>query len=216
MSMNTDTVSVLVCPKCHSGVLKQDGGMACGSCQLVYPIRNGIPVMIVAEAKPLSSNPQTSQASTTKGEILLNIIGGPDEGMVIPLARNRCCAIGRSIENTDKTQTVSVGTNLGLDQTIKELVLNYVTKTMHPDPSVVPSSDALNIGGFERMPDLVLSDTSVSRLHAMLFHGPSGVGVLDLVSKNGTFVNGTEVESMLLHPGDTITIGSSRIQYQES
>jgi pSer/pThr/pTyr-binding forkhead associated (FHA) protein len=45
----------------------------------------------------------------------------------------------------------------------------------------------------------------------MIFYDDAGVGILDLVSKNGTFVNGEEVESRILVGGDTIEIGECRI-----
>ncbi|MBI4373307.1 MAG: FHA domain-containing protein, partial [Deltaproteobacteria bacterium] len=54
-----------------------------------------------------------------------------------------------------------------------------------------------------------------SRLHAMVFYGDSGVGILDLVSKNGTFVGGVEIESRLLKKGDIVSIGSTKIRLEE-
>jgi pSer/pThr/pTyr-binding forkhead associated (FHA) protein len=48
----------------------------------------------------------------------------------------------------------------------------------------------------------------------MVFYDGRTVGVLDLVSKNGTFVNGQEVESRVLKPGDMIEIGETNIVYE--
>ncbi len=53
--------SVLVCPKCKGDLRMVDDpeGLACPACQLVYPIREEIPVMLVEEALPYSSvNPR--------------------------------------------------------------------------------------------------------------------------------------------------------------
>jgi uncharacterized protein YbaR (Trm112 family) len=45
---------MLVCPVCHTPVkLTSDRqGLRCPSCRLVYPIRDGFPVMIKEEARP--------------------------------------------------------------------------------------------------------------------------------------------------------------------
>ncbi len=115
----------------------------------------------------------------------------------------------------ESTRVFDESSTLALDDSTKQLVLNYVTKQFQaggPSSSESDSGGAGDIGSFHRMPDLSLSDGATSRLHAMLFNGPSGVGVLDLVSKNGTFVNGVEVESKLLKTGDIVTIGGSKLR----
>lgn len=72
-----------------------------------------------------------------------------------------------------------------------------------------------NLGGFLRGNDIPLKDIAISRLHAMLFYDESGtIGILDLVSKNGTFVNGAEVESKILKKGDLITVGGTKIRFE--
>ena len=44
----------LVCPVCHGeiSVLPDESGLECAACGRVYPIRDGIPVMLVEEASP--------------------------------------------------------------------------------------------------------------------------------------------------------------------
>jgi uncharacterized protein len=49
-----DLLDILACPKCKAPV-KQDGGcIVCTSaaCGLRYPIRDGIPIMLIEEAEP--------------------------------------------------------------------------------------------------------------------------------------------------------------------
>ncbi|MBI2501574.1 MAG: FHA domain-containing protein, partial [Deltaproteobacteria bacterium] len=70
------------------------------------------------------------------------------------------------------------------------------------------------LGAFERKGDVTLADSSISRLHAMIFYDDLGVGILDLVSKNGTFVNGAEVESRLLQKGDVVLLGSTKLKLE--
>jgi len=53
MAVSEQLLEILVCPSCHAKVeLKSDGGgLKCVECKRVYPIRDDIPVMLIAEAK---------------------------------------------------------------------------------------------------------------------------------------------------------------------
>lgn len=55
MTLSPELLEILVCPKCKSKVeLKSDeSALVCtdAECRLVYPVRDGIPVMLVEEAK---------------------------------------------------------------------------------------------------------------------------------------------------------------------
>jgi uncharacterized protein YbaR (Trm112 family) len=46
-------LKILVCPACQEPVRSQDDGRAleCAGCGRVYPVRDGIPVMLLEEAK---------------------------------------------------------------------------------------------------------------------------------------------------------------------
>jgi uncharacterized protein len=47
-----DLLDILVCPVCKKPLLLRDAGpsLKCGECRRVYPVRDGIPVMLVDEA----------------------------------------------------------------------------------------------------------------------------------------------------------------------
>lgn len=47
-----DLLEILVCPVCKKPLaLKNEGqGLKCAECRRVYPVRDGIPVMLVDEA----------------------------------------------------------------------------------------------------------------------------------------------------------------------
>lgn len=53
MALSKELLDILVCPKCKGGVilLESGAGLRCASCALTYPIREGIPVMLVDEAE---------------------------------------------------------------------------------------------------------------------------------------------------------------------
>lgn len=66
------------------------------------------------------------------------------------------------------------------------------------------------IGSFRRERDLLLDDEKVSRTHAMVFLDEEGPSIVDLVSTNGTLVNGRRVRDRDLASGDLINIGKTR------
>lgn len=55
--------------------------------------------------------------------------------------------------------------------------------------------------------DISLYDPTISRRHAELTPTEDGVRVQDLGSSNGTFINGTKIESGVVTPDDSITFG---------
>ena len=50
-------LDILACPKCKKSVQYNDDktGLLCNDCQLEYPIRDDIPVMLIDEATSLTS-----------------------------------------------------------------------------------------------------------------------------------------------------------------
>ncbi len=56
--MSTPLAEILVCPACK-GPLRQDRSrqeFICPACRLAYPVRDGIPVMLESEARPLEAD----------------------------------------------------------------------------------------------------------------------------------------------------------------
>jgi uncharacterized protein YbaR (Trm112 family) len=53
--MDTRLLDILVCPVCKAKLdyQKADLELVCKPCKLAYPIRDGIPVMLVEEARQL-------------------------------------------------------------------------------------------------------------------------------------------------------------------
>jgi putative peptidoglycan lipid II flippase len=62
---------------------------------------------------------------------------------------------------------------------------------------------------------IFLDDISVSRRHAVVAPTDEGNFIDDLGSLNGTFVNRTRIESVLLYDGDEIQIGRFKLDYVE-
>jgi uncharacterized protein YbaR (Trm112 family) len=60
MTISQDLLDILCCPKCKGDlVLTSSGdGLTCAACRLLYPIRDGIPVMLIEEALPIKPDDQ--------------------------------------------------------------------------------------------------------------------------------------------------------------
>jgi uncharacterized protein YbaR (Trm112 family) len=56
-----DLIPLLRCPKCRHSVTLRNDRIVCGNadCGLRYPVREGIPVMLIEEAEPPA--PRTSE-----------------------------------------------------------------------------------------------------------------------------------------------------------
>ena len=57
MSVRSELLEILACPKCKQAVeLATDGDtIFCNACQLRYPVRDDIPVMLIDEAESMES-----------------------------------------------------------------------------------------------------------------------------------------------------------------
>ena len=49
--MDKELLKILACPKCKSSVELKGDKLICGKCRKYYPIKDGIPVMLINEAK---------------------------------------------------------------------------------------------------------------------------------------------------------------------
>ena len=54
MGIDKELLEILACPKCKGDIVVAEGedGLICKGCNLIYPIRDGIPVMLIDEALP--------------------------------------------------------------------------------------------------------------------------------------------------------------------
>jgi hypothetical protein len=49
--MDEELLKILACPACKTDVELQEGKIVCTKCKRRYPIRDGIPVMLIEEAE---------------------------------------------------------------------------------------------------------------------------------------------------------------------
>ncbi len=55
MGLRKELLEILVCPKCKGKIYEDEkqSRLICEACKLIYEIKDGIPVMLIEEAKPL-------------------------------------------------------------------------------------------------------------------------------------------------------------------
>lgn len=56
--MDAKTLEILVCPACKGPLAQRPGHdeLVCRPCRLAYPVRDGVPVMLVDEAVPIPAD----------------------------------------------------------------------------------------------------------------------------------------------------------------
>lgn len=57
MGIDKELLDILACPKCKGDIYlnKEENGLICDVCKLLYEIRDNIPIMLIDEAKKLDS-----------------------------------------------------------------------------------------------------------------------------------------------------------------
>ncbi len=56
MTVPRQLLEILVCPKCRGELeyREEEQALLCHNCKLRYPVRDGIPIMLIDEATPIS------------------------------------------------------------------------------------------------------------------------------------------------------------------
>lgn len=137
------------------------------------------------------------------------VLVGPNAGDVIALEQGACRLIGRHLSENE-TSFIDRDGNRMLDAAANQLMAEQLSGRRE-DKTAQPAGPRLTLSAFDRGPDVILADDAVSRAHAMLFFDPNGVGIIDLASTNGTFVNTKRVSLTMLQDGDVVCLGGSEM-----
>jgi len=52
--LSQELIEKLACPVCKGNLVSEDSQLFCSQCQLVFSVKDGIPIMLVEEAKKIS------------------------------------------------------------------------------------------------------------------------------------------------------------------
>ena len=60
MALNSELLEILACPQCKGEIRLNptEDGLICDRCQLLYEIKDDIPIMLVDQAKSIKSDPK--------------------------------------------------------------------------------------------------------------------------------------------------------------
>ena len=218
MPLDERLLKLLACPQCKGGMKEVDGGrgLLCDRCKLKYEVKSGVPVLVSAEAIDLRGGAAAAHGASVKlPRVGFKVTEGRDTGMTFQLEQGTCRAIGRAGVDPNRTAVFSVDIAHALDEGTKSLILQYIGRQFARKQQADVKAAKDRLGSFRRTADVVMTDPSLSRLHAMVFSDGENVAVLDLVSKNGTYVNGQEVESQMLEKGDVVELGDTVILFEK-
>jgi len=58
MAISKELLDILACPKCKGEIYLTEAGdgLICDRCQLMYEIKDDIPIMLIDEAKPINKD----------------------------------------------------------------------------------------------------------------------------------------------------------------
>ena len=135
-------------------------------------------------------------------------VEGPDKGMRYSIEEGTYRVLARHQDDAQSTLQMTADGDRALDREaqarVDELGLTHGER-----------AGRSRTGFRKRGPDIVLNDGSVSRTHALVFVDKDSVSVADLMSTNGTKVNGGVVKDVDLNEGDVIHVGKTRLRVEE-
>ncbi|MEO1170852.1 MAG: FHA domain-containing protein [Myxococcota bacterium] len=136
---------------------------------------------------------------------VLTVVEGPNSGDTVSLDHGICRLIGRHLSESE-TSFIDRDGNRVLDPESSGIISEHLKDKA---PAAVQPTPEFRADAYERGSDVVLADDSISRAHAMIFFDDAGLGLIDLASTNGTFVNNERVGAQMVLEGDSIKIGQS-------
>lgn len=135
-------------------------------------------------------------------------VEGPDRGMRYSVEEGTYRVLARSQDDSQSTLQMTADGDRALDKEAQARV----------DELGLTNSERAGrsrTGFRKRGPDIVLKDGSVSRTHALVFVDKDSVSVADLMSTNGTKVNGSVVKDVDLKEGDVVHVGKTKLKIEE-
>lgn len=132
----------------------------------------------------------------------LEVIDGPDKGMRYTVEEGTYRVLGRAGDDMSSTVQMNRDGDRALDPDQEALVEGMFRNRQ---------SRGLRTRFKKRGADILLQDGSVSRTHALVFVDADGISVADLMSTNGTKVNGAPITDVDVAEGDVVHLGQTKM-----
>ncbi|MFH1807865.1 MAG: FHA domain-containing protein [Pseudomonadota bacterium] len=139
----------------------------------------------------------------------LQVLNGDQAGASVEIRPGSYRILRRSTENFDVRSTL-VASNVEqwrLSQEDLELAAAQLTRR-----AVETGNPVVRFEAFERAEDISIWDQRMSLPHAIVLFDEDHASIVDMGSRNGTFVNGERVGSTDLSHEDLVRCGATRIQ----
>lgn len=211
----------VACPQCQSRViLTKEKILFCPTCCVGYPLIGEIPDFREAHAIDFKKSVDTARLGAV---VTLSIQGGKTANQNHEIKKQHAIVFGRAVRLDLDSDITYVGLNetapIPLHHHSQQLIEKFLLHSSFGEAGVqaaqnIPYSLHQFLGGFHRDADVLLDDKSVSRAHAIFYRDDENLWVLDLLSKNGTYVNGHEVERTKLKHGDMVSVGTVGVKVQ--
>jgi hypothetical protein len=139
---------------------------------------------------------------------VLVVVEGHDAGRRFPLSPGTFRVLGRGLGDPVGTHVVERGALLRLEDEDHRRIADHVGRRTAPGLREARGATA----AFARGADIDLLDDAVSQTHAMVFCDDAGLSIVDVDSRNGTWVNGARVVEAVLVVGDLLRVGGTRVE----
>lgn len=196
----------LCCPTCQGGlILTKERIIFCQTCLIGYRAVGNVP-----DLRPEQAISFRKSVNAPGRNVVLSVVLGEALARSLTLSSGHGVLLGRVAQEEGDDVTVAGRAGMeSLDGHTQKLIDSVLSRKgrAHSLPYDLGPSGKSHLGDFRRDADFVFFDASVSRQHAVIYHDRDGIWVLDLVSKNGTFVNGREVENAKLKNNDVLSLG---------
>lgn len=199
----------LACPSCAGQIVEtKERVLVCPACLLGFRVYEGVPDLSLERAISLR---KTALKENESRRAIFQIVVGLKHAP-LELRPGHCVILGRFLLGDNQTDATIVARHRStgeIDPHTLKLIEKYLTRGKDKDVLLRETLSSVPglLGDFKRDADYLLDDSIISRRHALLYYDEKGLWVVDLVSKNGTYVNGKEIEHAKLRHNDILSLG---------
>ncbi|MCP5463464.1 MAG: FHA domain-containing protein [Deltaproteobacteria bacterium] len=217
-AVDLKSLKSFACPSCGGEKLlpTKEKIIICQGCLMGYRVKGDVPDFRIDQA--ISFKKKISKMAQGLN-VLLTVLSSTSKGQTRSLRLGHCVVVGRNrVSDFDGDRTVVMKPSefsfSNLNSENIGLIEQYLSRKNKETgkKQAVSRQNGHVLGDYTRDPDLLIEDPSVSRSHAVLFQDETGLALLDLVSKNGSYVNGKEVEFTKLKHNDVVNVGQVSVK----